>query len=89
MAGENRTAVDILSAGRNEAKLIPISLSDLSFSRSCIKPKDIDSIVFVANSDDGLKFIRVEFFATFSVGEFDNWVDGNSDPIRLRVPVHP
>ena len=89
VAGEAKIAQDILSAGRNEKKLIPISLSDLGFSRSCIEIEDIDSIVFVASSNDGIHFVRVEFFATFSVGEFDTWIDGNDLDSYLRVPVYP
>ena len=87
--GESQEAVDVLSAGRNERKLIAIDLSDLGFSSSCIKPKDIDNIVLVANSNDGIYFIYIEFYATFSVKVFDNnrWVDGNGAADSVRVPV--
>ena len=89
--GESRVAVDILSAERNETKLIAINLSRLGFSNSCIKPKNIDNIVLVANSNDGIYFIFVEFYATFSETSFGagRWVDGNGDPDDVRVPVHP
>lgn len=88
--GEAKVAVDVLSAGRNETKLIPISLFDLGFTISCIKARDIDEIALVANSNDGLYFIYIEFYATFSESAFRNrWIDGNGDPDDVRVPVHP
>ena len=87
--GESGVAVDILSAGRNERKLIAIDLSGLGFSSSCIKPSNIDSIFLVANSNDGIYFIYIEFYATFSEKAFDNgrWVDGDGAADSVRVPV--
>ena len=89
VSGETKVAQDILSATRNEVKLIPISLSDLGFSDSCITTEDIESVALVESSNDGLYFTHIEFYATFSKGSFATWVDGDNDPAYLRVPVHP
>ena len=88
---ESKTAVNVLSAGRNERKLIAIDLNGLGFSSSCIKPTNINSIVLKQNSDDGLYFIYIEFYATFSKTSFGagRWFDGNGSPDDVRVPVYP
>ena len=88
--GEPKIASGVLSASRDETKLLAIDLSGLGFSKSCIKMKDIDNIVLVAGSNDGLYFVGTRFFATFFSGDFnDNWVDGDSEEEYLRVPVYP
>ena len=90
VAGETKVAENILSADNyNEVKLISISLLDLGFRRSCIDQKSINSIVFVANSNDGLYVTHVEFFASFSQHNLSNWIDGDDGAEYLRQPVYP
>ena len=87
--GDVRTADDVVSLGRNDVQLVAISLSDLRFPRACITKNDINCIVLVANSNDGILVSTVRIFASFSRGEFNTWVDGNDRDEYLRVVVHP
>ena len=80
---------DVIDLGRNDVQLVAISLSDLGFPRACITKNDINCIVLVANSNDGILISTVRIFASFSRGEFATWVDGDSLDEYLRVPVHP
>ena len=89
VAGETKVVEDVLNSDDDEVKLISINLSDLGFSRSCIEQKRIDSIAFVENSYDGLYVTHVELFATFFKRDLSNWIDGDENEARRRVPVYP
>ena len=87
--GDVRRVDDAIKLGRDDVQLIVISLSDLGFPRACITKNDINCVVLVANSNDGISVSSARIFSSFSYGEFANWVDGNSGSDRLRVEVYP
>ena len=88
VAGEVKLAENAISwVDRNEVAQISISLSDLGFNKVCIRETDIDRIVLVANSNDGIDIAGIEFFASFYQSDLDTSVDGNGKPEYLEVLV--
>ena len=88
VAGETKTAVDAIPyIYRNEATIIPISLSDLDFNKPCIRVTDIDRITLVASSYNGIDISNIEFFATFYRSKRDFGVDLNDKEEYKVVPV--
>ena len=88
VAGETKTAQDAIPyVNQGAATIIPISLSDLGFNKRCIRVTDIDRIVLVGTSNDGIDITNIEFFATFYRDELITGLDANGKEEYLRVPV--
>ena len=88
VAGETKTAVNATSSiGRNQVKIVPIELSDLGFSKPCIRITDIDRIFLVANSNDGMDLTHIELFASFYENHLDMVVDLDDRDEYQVVPV--